>query len=96
MSAGESEAESEYVSPRVEEAVELADASMDAVNVGLDPDVFGDEITGSHRYLQQEFFDMVVKPAIISLADAPTDPRNERAVAEAQAIVAAMNWESNE
>lgn len=74
---------------------EIAEEIIDMVNSRFDHTEFNEEISGSHRYLQQEFFNQVIRPAIINLAEQPTDARNERAVDQCQQIVDEMNWSKN-
>lgn len=71
---------------------ELANDCLEAVNCGIDPGTFGEEIQHGHHHLQQLYFKQIVKPSIIALASSPTDKRNKTVVNEAQEIVETMGW----
>jgi hypothetical protein len=51
-----------------------------------------DRVGTTHRYLQKEMFDSVLKPLIIGLAAQGKDARNARVVEECRDIVDEMGW----
>jgi hypothetical protein len=73
---------------------QLAGEIADAVNGGINPVEFREQLQREHNALQQRAFAEVLKPGIVALAGTPyTDARNERAVEECREIADAMGWD---
>jgi hypothetical protein len=61
---------------------------IEAANTGnIHPEKFAEGIANSHRYLQQQFYNNIIKPTIKKLAENNSDRRNENAVSECKQIV---------
>lgn len=75
---------------------DLGEAVIESVNSGINTADFKTEISNSHRYLQSEVFNQIVKPIICGLAkNAETesyDQRNKSAVMKCKQIAEEMNW----
>lgn len=73
---------------------ELAVEISNAVNSGIDPQSFKQQVRAEHNALQRYMFRQVFKPGIIALARVNhTDARNEHVVAEAREVCDRMDWD---
>mgnify|MGYP006268112801 CR=1 FL=1 len=70
----------------------IGDEVINQVNGGTTTELV-EELASSHRYLQREIFNGVVKQLIMELAENPSDARNEKAVSQCRDIVDHMGWE---